>query len=299
MKPKPRPRGMSKPKSIDPRGPMKKRVGPKISPKGDPRLAGGGKVTRIRKDRTGPAKTGQFKNLVNAARTGQISMVEAQRKIRKLVKAKKSGGKLEAAKKKITDPDYNVMSGRKGNPNQKKAESMRKKGKRAGKVAKTIIGAATFAVPGMRGKGTGNIVGGLKSLGKAITKKVKDVGSSTIGTAQTQPKRGGQYRMVPKKTGKGKTISGISKRSTQTAQGLRSTPKPTLSALGVAGSKPKKETKPTPKPRPMMTKPKPRPKSIGKKKMFMKEASGVSGKDARKAPDSKVEFQSKVMKRKK
>ena len=48
----------------------------------------------------------------------------------------------------------------------------------------------------------------------------------------------------------------------------------------------------------MMTKPKSRPKSIGKK-MFMKEASGVSGKDARKAPDSKVEFQSKVMKREK
>ena len=48
-----------------------------------------------------------------------------------------------------------------------------------------------------------------------------------------------------------------------------------------------------------MTKPKPRPKSIGKKKMFMKEASGVSGKDARNAPDSKVEFQSKVKKRKK
>ena len=34
------------------------------------------KVTRIRKDRTGPAKTGQFKNLVNAAKAGQISMVE-------------------------------------------------------------------------------------------------------------------------------------------------------------------------------------------------------------------------------
>ena len=292
MKPKPRPRGMSKPKSIDPRGPMKKRVGPKISPKGDPRLAGGGKVTRIRKDRTGPAKTGQFKNLVNAARTGQISMVEAQRKIRKLVKAKKSGGKLEAAKKKITDPDYNVMSGRKGNPNQKKAESMGKTGRRAGKVEKAILGGIALTPQAKLVKGAGKVA-------KRVIKTVKDVGAATTGTAKKQPSRGGQYRMVPKKPGKGKTISGISKRSTQTAQGLRSTPKPTLSALGVAGSKPKKETKPTPKPRPMMTKPKPRPKSIGKKKMFMKEASGVSGKDARKAPDSKVEFQSKVMKRKK
>ena len=97
------------------------------------------KVTRIRKDRTGPAKVGQFKNLANAARAGKISAAEAQRKMRQLVKAKKSGGKLEAAKKKITDPDYNVMSGRKGNPNQKKAESMRKKGRRAGKVEKAIL----------------------------------------------------------------------------------------------------------------------------------------------------------------
>tara|TARA_R100000149_G_C5825352_1_gene102998 strand:- start:18 stop:782 length:765 start_codon:yes stop_codon:yes gene_type:complete len=251
------------------------------------------KVTRIRKDRTGPAKTGQFKNLVNAARTGQISMVEAQRKIRKLVKAKKNGGKLEAAKKKITDPDYNVMSGRKGNINQKKAESMRKKGRRAGKVEKAILG--TIAVtPQAR------LIQGAGKVAKRVIKTAKDVGAATTGTAKTQPQRGGQYRMVPKKKGKGKTISGISKRSSQTAQGLRKTPKPTLSALGVAGSKPKKKTTtPTPKPRPMMTKPKPRPKSIGKKKMFMKEGSGVSGKDMRKAPDSKVEFQSKVMKRKK
>ena len=54
------------------------------------------KVTRIRKDRTVQAKTGQFKNLVNAAKAGQISMVEAQKAIRKLVQAKKGGGKVQA-----------------------------------------------------------------------------------------------------------------------------------------------------------------------------------------------------------
>ena len=54
------------------------------------------KVTRIRKDRTGQAKTGQFKNLVNAAKAGQISMVDAQKAIRKLVQAKKGGGKVQA-----------------------------------------------------------------------------------------------------------------------------------------------------------------------------------------------------------
>lgn len=251
------------------------------------------KVTRIRKDRTGQAKTGQFKNLVNAAKSGKITTGEAQKRIRKLVLAKKNGGKLDAAKKKITDPDYNVMSGRKGNTNQKKAESMGKKGRRAGKVEKAILGTIALTPQARLVKGAGQ-------LAKRVIKTTKDVGTSTIGTARTQPKRGAEYRMVPKKKGKGKTISGISKRSTQTAQGLRKTPKPTLSALGVAGSKPKKKTTtPTPKPRPMMTKPKPRPKSIGKKKMFMKEASGVSGKDARNAPDSKVEFQSKVKKRKK
>ena len=69
---------------------------------------------------------------------------------------------------------------------------------------------------------------------KELAKTAKDVGAATTGTAKTQPQRGGQYRMVPKKPGKGKTISGISKRSSQTAQGLRKTPKPTLSALGVA-----------------------------------------------------------------
>tara|TARA_Y100001972_G_C7385146_1_gene201548 strand:- start:21 stop:248 length:228 start_codon:yes stop_codon:yes gene_type:complete len=54
------------------------------------------KVTRINKDRTGPAKLGQFKNLINAAKAGQISVVEAQKAIRKLVQAKKGGGKVQA-----------------------------------------------------------------------------------------------------------------------------------------------------------------------------------------------------------
>tara|TARA_X000001382_G_scaffold94760_1_gene69223 strand:- start:40 stop:1353 length:1314 start_codon:yes stop_codon:yes gene_type:complete len=94
-----------------------------------------GKVTRIRKDRSNQAKTGQFKNIVNAARTRKISLGNAQDMIKKLVKAKKSGGVIRAnsgksvkdgkilstkekneillakAKKKINDPNYNVASG--------------------------------------------------------------------------------------------------------------------------------------------------------------------------------------------
>ena len=55
-----------------------------------------GKVTRIRKDRTNQAKTGQFKNIVNAAATRKISLGNAQSMIKKLVKAKKSGGVIKA-----------------------------------------------------------------------------------------------------------------------------------------------------------------------------------------------------------
>jgi hypothetical protein len=150
-----------------------------------------------------------------------------------------------------------------------------------------------------RGKfGTGATLTGAKALGKKIFKTAKDIGSVTIGKSKTQPKKGGEYRVVkPTPPKKRQTISGISKRSTQTGKGIRSTPKPIVSALGVAGSKKKDNiVKPkniaTPKPRPSSIKPK-------KKGMFMKEGSGVSGKDMRNAKDSNVRFKSEVIKRKK
>ena len=213
------------------------------------------------------------------------------------VKKKKDGGKLSAAKKKVNDPDYNVMSGRKGNVNQKKAESMGKKGRRAGPIEKGLMGAGAALLT--RGKfGTGAALTGAKEIGKRIFKTTKDVGSVTIGKSKTQPKKGGEYRVVkPTPPKKRQTISGISKRSTQTGKGIRKTPKPIVSALGVAGSKKKDNVvKPknvaTPKPRPSSIKPK-------KKGMFMKEGSGVSGKDMRNAKDSNVRFKSEVIKRKK
>jgi hypothetical protein len=217
------------------------------------------------------------------------------------VKKKKDGGKLSAAKKKVNDPDYNVMSGRKGNVNQKKAESMGKKGRRAGPIEKGVMGAGLALLT--RGKaGTGAALTGAKALGKRIFKTAKDVGSVTIGKSKTQPKKGGEYRVVkPTPPKKRQTISGISKRSTQTGKGIRSTPKPIVSALGVAGSK-KKDKTPTPKPRPFAVKPTaPKFKGVDrpKKGMFMKEGSGISGKDMRKAKDSNVKFKSEVIKRKK
>ena len=223
----------------------------------------------------------------------------ANKKNMQNVKKKKDGGKLSAAKKKVNDPDYNVMSGRKGNVNQKKAESMGKKGRRAGPIEKGVMGAGLALLT--RGKfGTGAALTGAKEIGKRAYKAAKDVGSVTIGKSKTQPKKGGEYRFVkPTPPKKRQTISGISKRSTQTGKGIRKTPKPIVSALGVAGSK-KKDKTPTPKPRPFAVKP---TVSKGvdrpKKGMFMKEGSGVSGKDMRGAKDSNVRFKSEVIKRKK
>ena len=54
-----------------------------------------GKVTRINKDKTMQAKSGQFKNIVNASTSGGISPEEALKKIRKLVISKKDGGALK------------------------------------------------------------------------------------------------------------------------------------------------------------------------------------------------------------
>ena len=214
---------------------------------------------------------------------------------KKTTKKMKNGGKVPMPK---PAPKTNVFTGnRKKDVNQAKAESMSKKGRRAGPVEKGLMGAGLAFLS--RGRaGTGAALTGAKEIGKRIVKTAKDVGSVAANKSKTQPKKGGEYRMVggkpPKKT---KTISGISKRSTQTGKGIRKTPKPIVSALGVAGAKKKDNVvKPknvaTPKPRPSSIKPK-------KKGMFMKEGSGVSGKDMRNAKDSNVRFKSEVIKRKK
>jgi len=208
-------------------------------------------------------------------------------------KKMKKGGKVPMPK---PAPKTNVFTGsRKKDVNQAKAESMGKKGRRAGTIEKGLIGAGLALAT--RGKaGAGAALTGAKELGKKIFKTAKDVGSVAANKSKTQPKKGGEYRMVGRKPPK-KTISGISKRSTQTGKGIRKTPKPIVSALGVAGAKKKDNVV---KPKNVAT-PKLRPSSIKTKKkgMFMKEGSGVSGKDMRGAKDSNVKFKSKVIKRKK
>ena len=51
-----------------------------------------GKVTRIRKEDSMRAKSGQFKNIVNDSVSGKISPEEAQKMVRKLVVSKSDGG---------------------------------------------------------------------------------------------------------------------------------------------------------------------------------------------------------------
>ena len=214
---------------------------------------------------------------------------------KKTTKKMKNGGKVPMPK---PAPKTNVFTGsRKKDVNQAKAESMGKKGRRAGTIEKGLIGAGLALAT--RGKaGAGAALTGAKELGKKIFKTAKDVGSVAANKSKTQPKKGGEYRMVggkpPKKT---KTISGISKRSNQTGKGIRSTPKPIISALAVSGAKKKdnvvkSKNVPTPKSRPSSIKPK-------KKGMFMKESSGLRKDDNKKLKDSKVKFKSEVIKRKK
>ena len=51
-----------------------------------------GKVTRIRKEDSMRAKSGQFKNIVNDSVSGKISPEKAQKMVRKLVVSKSNGG---------------------------------------------------------------------------------------------------------------------------------------------------------------------------------------------------------------
>ena len=60
--------------------------------KGLPVGAKNGKVTRIRKEDSMRAKSGQFKNIVNDSVSGKITPEKAQKMIRKLVVSKSDGG---------------------------------------------------------------------------------------------------------------------------------------------------------------------------------------------------------------
>jgi len=163
-----------------------------------------GKVTRIRKDRTNQAKTGQFKNIVNAAATRKISLGNAQSMIKKLVKAKKSGGVIKAnngksvkdgkilsrkeknkialdkAKKQINDKEYNVFSG-KIQKNKNNQTNVKKNIKDAEIRKKERLNQGTKIVDGKRVLKKGNLgediqkLIGLTPVGLLRKKAVKNI----------------------------------------------------------------------------------------------------------------------------
>jgi len=81
------PEGMEE--EFNPRGGGRQRRPAKVV---KPVRAKNGKVTRINKDKSMQAKSGQFKNIVNASVSKQITPEEAQKKIRKLILSKSDGG---------------------------------------------------------------------------------------------------------------------------------------------------------------------------------------------------------------
>ena len=63
-----------------------------------PIKANKGKITRIRPERSGPAKVGQFKNILNMYQKGIIGEKEMKAKVKALREAKKKGGTLKMKK---------------------------------------------------------------------------------------------------------------------------------------------------------------------------------------------------------
>jgi hypothetical protein len=63
-----------------------------------PIKANKGKITRIRLDRSGPAKVGQFKNILNMYQKGIIGEKEMKAQVKALREAKKKGGTLKMKK---------------------------------------------------------------------------------------------------------------------------------------------------------------------------------------------------------
>ena len=85
-----------------------------------------GKVTRINKDKTMQAKSGQFKNIVKDSVSGKITPEEAQKMIRKLVIAKQSGGGFDDEFKALQALNKEFEKARQKPEAQKRKESLQK-----------------------------------------------------------------------------------------------------------------------------------------------------------------------------
>ena len=85
-----------------------------------------GKVTRINKDKTMQAKSGQFKSIVKDSVSGKITPAEAQKMIRKLVIAKQSGGGFDDEYKALQALNKEFEKARQKPEAQKRKESLQK-----------------------------------------------------------------------------------------------------------------------------------------------------------------------------
>jgi len=219
-------------------------------------------------------------------------MSEKDKKLKAAIKKQKETKGLGGTK---TDVNQAIEEKNRKNPRRIKASDVVTAGSTLLPVGGVAIKAGSKILP--------KVIKTAKELLKKTGKTTKDIAVSTVKKAKLQPKRGKEYRLTKDKKTNKTGLSGISNRSTSIGKGIRGTGKTGTGALAltlVGGNRPKdkKVSVPVPKSRPPI--PKSRPKNLKtSKKLYMREGSGLRKDDGKRGKDSKVEFKTEVIKRKK
>ena len=219
-------------------------------------------------------------------------MSEKDKKFKAAVKKQNETKGLGGTK---TDVNQAIEEKNRKNPRRIKASDVVTAGSTLIPVGGAAIKAGSKILP--------KVIKTAKELLKKTGKTTKDIAVSTVKKAKLQPKRGKEYRLTKDKKTNKTGLSGISNRSTSIGKGIRGTGKTGTGALAltlVGGNKPKdkKVSVPVPKSKPPI--PKSRPKNLKtSKKLYMREGSGLLKDDGKRGKDSKVEFKTEVIKRKK
>ena len=223
-------------------------------------------------------------------------MSEKDKKFKAAVKKQNETKGLGGTK---TDVNQDIEEKNRTNPRRIKVSDVVTAGSTLLPVGGVAIKAGSKILP--------KVIKTAKLLLKKAGKTGKDIAVSTVKKAKLQPKRGKEYRLTKDKKTNKTGLSGISNRSTSIGKGIRGTVKTGTGALAltlVGGNKPKdkkvdkKVSVPVPKSRPPI--PKSRPKNLKtSKKLYMREGSGLRKDDGKRGKDSKVEFKTEVIKRKK
>ena len=218
--------------------------------------------------------------------------------------------KLKAAIKK--QKETKGLGGTKTDVNQAIEEKNRKNPRRIKASDVVTAGSTLIPVGGVAIKAGSKILPKVIKTAQLLLKKAgktgKDIAVSTVKKAKLQPKRGKEYRLTKDKKTNKTGLSGISNRSTSIGKGIRGTGKTGTGALAltlVGGNKPKDKKVDEKGIRRAVRKtsvpvPKSRPKNLKtSKKLYMREGSGLLKDDGKRGKDSKVEFKTEVIKRKK